>query len=116
LASSCSYLEEHIVGKRHFAVAQEVLRILNKYEELRRIVSIIGLEELSKGERLIYERAKRIQNFLTQPFFTAELYTGRKGAYVGLEDTLLGCEKILSGRVDKIPEDEFYLIGALEEK
>ncbi|MDP3143650.1 MAG: F0F1 ATP synthase subunit beta [Candidatus Omnitrophota bacterium] len=116
LASSCSYLEENIVGKRHFAVTQEVLRILNKYEELRRIVSIIGLEELSKGERLIYERAKRIQNFLTQPFFTAELYTGRKGAYVGLEDTLLGCEKILSGRVDKIPEDEFYLIGALEEK
>jgi len=116
LASSCSYLDERIVGKRHFAVSQEVIKILNKYEELRRIVSIIGLEELSKVERMIYERAKRMQNFLTQPFFTAELYTGRKGVYVSLEDTLAGCEKIIAGRVDKVPEDNFYLIGALEEK
>jgi len=116
LASSCSYLDERIVGKRHFTVAQGVLKILNRYEELRRIVAIIGVEELSKEERLIYERAKRVQNFLTQPFFTAELYTGRKGAYVNLEDTLMGCEKIIEGRVDKIPEDQFYLIGALEEK
>lgn len=116
LASSCSYLEERIVGKRHLNIAQQVLKCLHKYEELRRIVSIIGLEELSQAERTIYERAKRLQNFLTQPFFTAELYTGKKGRYVSLEETLSGCERILEGRMDKIPEEEFYMIGALEEK
>lgn len=115
LASSCSYLEERVVGKRHFYLAQEASRILNRYEELRRIVSIVGIEELSKHERTLYERAKKLQNFLTQPFFTAELYTGKKGIYVPLEDTLSGCEKITSGRLDDLSEEQFYMIGAMEE-
>ena len=113
LLSSCSYLDPLIVGKRHFKIAQEVLRILNKYEELRRIVSIIGIEELSKEDRIMFERALRLRNFLTQPFFTAELYTGRKGEYIPLEKTLNSCEKIISGNLDKKPVEEFYMIGSL---
>ncbi len=115
LNSSSSYLDENIVGAQHFHIAQEVLRMLSKYEELRRIVSIMGIEELSKHERILYERAKKLQNFLTQPFFTAELYTGRRGVYVPLEETLKGCERIISGRVDSIPAEKFYMTGGLEE-
>ncbi len=113
LLSSCSYLDPLIVGKRHFKVAQEVLRILNKYEELRRIVSIIGVEELSKEDRIAFERALKLRNFLTQPFFTAELYTGKKGVYVPLEKTLNGCEKIVSGELDKVPPESLYMVGSL---
>lgn len=113
LLSSCSYLDPVIVGKRHFKVAQEVLRVLNRYEELRRIVSIIGIEELSREDRILFERAQRLRNFLTQPFFTAELYTGKRGEYVPLEKTLEGSEKILSGKLDKRPIEELYMIGAL---
>ncbi|MDP8297101.1 MAG: F0F1 ATP synthase subunit beta [Candidatus Orphnella occulta] len=113
LLSSCSYLDPVIIGKRHFKVSQDVLKILNKYEELRRIVSIIGVEELSKEDRILFERARRLQNFLTQPFFTAELYTGKSGEYVPLEKTLIGCEKIISGELDKKMAEDLYMIGAL---
>ncbi len=113
LSSSCSYLDPLIVGKRHFGVAQDVLKVLSRYEELRRIVSLIGIEELSREDRTLFERALRLRNFLTQPFFTAELYTGKKGEYVPLEKTLDGCERIISGEVDKKPVEEFYMIGML---
>ena len=113
LQSSCSYLDPLIVGRRHFKIAREVLKILNKYEELRRIVSIIGIEELSKEDRIMFERALRLRSFLTQPFFTAELYTGRKGEYVFLEKTLEACEKIIAGDLDKKLPEELYMIGAL---
>lgn len=115
LASSCAYLDPAVVSKRHFDIAQEALRLFTKYEELQRIVTIIGIEELSKHERTLFERARKLQNFLTQPFFTAELYTGRKGIYVTLEETLAGCDRILSGRMDKMSDEQFYMIGALEE-
>ncbi|MCM8781054.1 MAG: F0F1 ATP synthase subunit beta, partial [Candidatus Omnitrophica bacterium] len=113
LLSSCANLDIDIVGRRHFEIAQEVIRIFQRYEELRRIVLVVGIDELSSADRIIYERARKLQNFLTQPFFVAEAYTGKKGEYVSLEQTLEGCEKIIAGRVDKIPEEEFYLIGAL---
>jgi len=113
LASSCAFLDPMILGKRHFKTAQDVLRILNRYEELRRIVAIVGVEELSGGDRILFERAQKLQNFLTQPFFTAEAYTGKKGEYVSLEATLEGCERIVSGQVDKIAAERFYMIGAL---
>ncbi len=113
LLSSCSYLDPLILGRRHFKVAQDFLKILNKYEELRHIVSIIGIEEVSKEDRIIFERALRLRNFLTQPFFTAELYTGRKGQYVPLGKTLDGCEAIISGSLDKRPIEELYMLGAL---
>ncbi len=113
LTSSCSFLDPMILGKRHFKTAQDVLRVLNRYEELRRIVAIVGVEELSGGDRITFERAQKLQNFLTQPFFCAEAYTGRKGEYVPLESTLEGCERIVSGQVDKVPAEKFYMIGAL---
>lgn len=114
LLSSCSNLDPLIVGRNHFDVTQEVMRVFTKFKELRKIVPVIGVEELSKADRTLYERARKLQNFLTQPFFVAEAYTGRKGEYVSLKDTLEGCDKIISGRVDKIPEEQFYLIGKLE--
>jgi F-type H+-transporting ATPase subunit beta len=76
-------------------------------------VSIIGEEELSSQERVLYDRAIKLQNFLTQPFFTGESYIGKKGVYVSLEETLSGCERIINGRMDTVPEDKFYMIGAL---
>ncbi len=94
-------------------IALGVLSLFNKYEELRRIVAIIGVEELSRQERTLYERAQRMQNFLTQPFFTAEIYTGRKGVYVSLEETLQGAEKILKGELDNVPLEQLYMTGAL---
>ncbi len=115
LKSSCSFLDPLIIGKRHFQIAQDVLRIFNKYEELRRIASIIGIEELSQSERILFERAQKLQNFLTQPFFTAELYTARKGEFVELEETLTGCQKILEGKFDKVAPEHFYMIGAIKE-
>jgi len=113
LLSSCSYLDPVAIGKRHFNIAQQALEILNGYEELRRIVSIVGIEELSREDRILFERAQKLRSFLTQPFFTAELYTGKKGVYVPLAETLSGCEKIISGGADKMPQEELYMIGAL---
>jgi F-type H+-transporting ATPase subunit beta len=113
LQSSSSYLDPYIVGHRHFSIAQNVLKTLNRYEELRRIVAIVGVEELSKEDRITYERAQKLQNFFTQPFFVASAYTGKKGEYVFLKDSLAGCEKIVSGELDKKPKDDLYMIGAL---
>ncbi len=113
LQSSCANLDPDVVGHRHFQVSQDVIRIFYKYEELRRLVLVIGIDELSPADRLFYERARKLQNFLTQPFSVAEAYTGKKGYYVELNDTLKGCEDILSGRYDKKPEEEFYMIGPL---
>jgi len=113
LLSSSANLDPDIVGKRHFEVSQEVLRTFQRYEELRRIVLVIGIEELSAADRTTYERARKLQNFLTQPFFVAEAYTGRPGQTVSLEDTVRGCERILSGELDKVNDQNFYLIGAM---
>nr|MBC8473309.1 F0F1 ATP synthase subunit beta [Candidatus Omnitrophota bacterium] len=116
LLSSCSFLDPLVVGERHFNISQTVLMILNKYEELRRIVSIIGVEELSKEDRILFERARKLRNFLTQPFITAEVFTGKKGEYVKLEETLTGCERICSGELDHMEDKDFYMIGALKEQ
>jgi F-type H+/Na+-transporting ATPase subunit beta len=113
LLSSCANLDIDIVGRRHFDIAQESIRMFQRYEELRRIVLVIGIDELSAADRIIYERARKLQNFLTQPFFVAEAYTGKKGQYVTTAETLKGCESIMEGRYDQKPEGEFYLIGAL---
>ncbi len=113
LLSSSGNLDPDIVGARHYAVAMEALRTFNKYEELRRIVSVIGIDELSKSDRTLYERARKLQNFLAQPFIVAEVFSGIKGQYVSVEQTLEGCDRILSGRADHIPEDKFYMIGVL---
>lgn len=114
LASSCSNLDSAVVGQRHFDLSQEVLRIFTKYDELRRIVAVIGIDELSKADRTLYERARKLQYFLTQPMFVAEAFTGRKGQYVRIGETLDSIEMIIEGRVDSRSEDEFYMIGKVE--
>ena len=113
LQSSANSLSPSVVGRRHFGVAQDVLKHFRRYEELERIVSIIGKEELSPEEKIIFDRAKKLQNFLSQPFFTAEMYTGRPGEFVNLEDTLSGCERIIRGELDKTDESSLYLIGKI---
>jgi len=113
LQSSSSNLTSEIVGIRHYETAMNVVKVLSRYEELRRIVSVIGVDELSKEDRLIYERARRLQFFLTQPFVVAEVFSGVKGESVTIAETLNGCEKIMSGEVDGRPEQSFYMIGAL---
>ncbi|MFC1709573.1 F0F1 ATP synthase subunit beta [Candidatus Omnitrophota bacterium] len=114
LLSSCANLDPDIVGRRHFDVAQEAIKIFQKYAELRRIVLVIGIDELSQADRIIYERARKLQNFLTQPFFVAEVYTGKKGEYVTTQETVEGCERIISGDLDKKSEQQLYMIGALK--
>ena len=115
LLSSCSNLDPAIVGSEHFDITQAALRIFAKYKELKKIVPVVGIEELSKADRTLYDRARKLENFLTQPFFVAEGYTGKKGEYVSLRDTLDGCDKIVNGRVDNIPEEKFYFIGKIED-
>ena len=114
LLSSSANLDVDIVGKRHYQVAQDTIRIFQRYEELRRIVLVVGIDELSASDRTIYERAKKLQNFLTQPFYVAEAYTGKPGQYVTTEETLVGCEKIMSGVADNMVDSDLYLIGALK--
>jgi len=113
LASSCANLDPAIVGAEHFRVAQETMRILTKYDELRRIVAVIGLDELSHADRILYERARKLQNYLTQPFFVSEAYTGRKGEYVKTQDTIRDVSAIIDGKYDDRDEREFYMIGKL---
>jgi F-type H+-transporting ATPase subunit beta len=114
LLSSCGNMDPFIVGQRHFDIAQEMIRIFNKYEELRKIVAVVGVDELSKADRTLFDRARKLQFFLTQPFFVAESYSGMKGEYVTIKQNLDGCERIIDGRVDRIPEEKFYMKGSLE--
>jgi F-type H+-transporting ATPase subunit beta len=102
-----------VVGQRHFDLSQESLRILTKFDELRRIVAVIGIDELSRADRTIYERARKLQNFLTQPMFVAESYVGKKGVFCATGQTLDGVEKIIDGKMDSTPEEELYMIGAI---
>ncbi|MEI8350916.1 MAG: F0F1 ATP synthase subunit beta [bacterium] len=113
LNSSSSNMDVGIVGALHFNTAQEVVRILTKYDELRRIVAVIGIDELSRSDRLVYERARKLQNYMTQPCFVAESYTGRKGQYVPTDVTIRDCVRIIEGAYDNRDEREFYMIGRL---
>ena len=115
LQSSSAFMDPDIVGQKHFEIAQEVLKVFNKYEELKRIVMVIGVEELSKADREIFERARKLQFFLTQPFSVAEAYSGKKGEYVSSADSVKGAERILSGECDDQPPEGFYMIGALKD-
>ncbi|MFA5060677.1 MAG: F0F1 ATP synthase subunit beta [Candidatus Omnitrophota bacterium] len=109
--SSCSNLDPNIVGRRHFDIAQNVITHFNKFNSLKRIVAVIGVEELNKDDRLIYSRAQKLFNFMTQPFTVSEVFTGKKGEFVKLEDNVESCAKILSGVYDKVKPEAFYMIG-----
>jgi len=111
LMSSCGNLDPLIIGRRHYDVAQNVITHFNKYNSLKRIVAVIGVEELNKDDRQVYSRAQKILNFMTQPFTVSEVFTGKKGEYVTIEDNVAGCAKILSGDFDKVKPEDFYMIG-----
>lgn len=115
LDSSSTILDPNIVGERHYRVARDVQRILQRYKDLQDIIAILGMEELSEDDKLAVMRARKIQKFLSQPFFVAEQFTGKPGKYVKLEDTVSGFEKILSGELDAVPEQDFYMKGSIDE-
>lgn len=115
LASNSSALDPKVVGKEHYQVARDVQKTLQRYKELQDIIAILGIEELSPEDRLAVDRARKIQRFLSQPFFVAETFTGRPGKYVKLEDTIRGFKEILEGKHDDVPEEAFYLKGSIEE-
>lgn len=115
LNSTSKILEPDIVGNKHYYVAQNVKRILERYNDLSDILSILGMSELSLEDRLIVERARKIQRFLSQPFFVASAYSGRSGKYVSIEETVEGFREIVDGELDDIPEDRFYMVGNIEE-
>lgn len=115
LDSNSTLLDPEIVGQEHYDVAREVQRILQRYKDLQDIIAILGMEELSDEDKKIVARARRIQRFLSQPFHVAEVFTGNKGVYVKLEDTIKGFREILDGKHDDKPESAFYMKGAIGE-
>ncbi len=115
LASGSTALDPKIVGDRHYRVARDVQRILQRYKELQDIIAILGIEELSDADKETVNRARKIQRFLSQPFFVAEAFTGAPGKFVKLEDTIRGFEAIIEGKCDAIPEDKFYMKGSIDE-
>ena len=115
LDSSSTILDPEIVGEEHYQVAREVQRVLQRYKDLQDIIAILGMEELSEEDKLTVARARRIQRFLSQPFFVAEQFTGNPGQYVPLKDTIVGFKEILEGKHDDKPESAFYLKGSIKD-
>jgi len=115
LDSTSRILDPLVIGKDHYLVAREVQTILQKYKDLQDIIAILGMDELSDEDKITVGRARKIQRFLSQPFHVAEEFTGRKGRYVKVEDTIAGFKQIIEGKLDEIPEQAFYMMGTLEE-
>jgi F-type H+-transporting ATPase subunit beta len=115
LDSTSTALKESIVGLEHYQVARGVQAILQRYKELQDIIAILGMDELSEEDRMTVTRARKVQKFLSQPFFVAEVFTGMSGKYVKLEDTIRSFKEILEGKYDDLPEQAFYMVGSIEE-
>ena len=115
LASSSRILDPRIIGAEHYNVARSVKQILQRYKDLQDIIAILGIDELSEDDKLTVSRARKIQKFLSQPFFVAEQFTGYKGKYVAIADTVKGFKEIVEGKHDEIPEQAFYLAGTIDE-
>ncbi len=115
LSSSSNILDPNIVGKKHYEIARKVQQILERYKELQDIIAILGIDELSDDDKLIVNRARKIRNFLSQPFFVAEPFLGTKGKYVKLEDTISSFERILNGEGDSLPEAAFLYVGTFDD-
>jgi F-type H+-transporting ATPase subunit beta len=115
LDSTSTMLQPSIIGDDHYAVAQDVKETLQRYKELQDIIAILGIEELSEDDRTVVARARKLERFLSQPFFVAEIFTGSPGKYVSLEDCLKGFKMILNGELDDLPEQAFYLVGDVDE-
>jgi len=115
LASTSRILDPNVLGEEHYNVAREVQRILQRYKDLQDIIAILGMDELSEDDRLLVNRARKIQRFLSQPFFVAEQFTGVEGRYVKIEDTVKDFRTLIDGEVDHLPEQAFYMVGTLDE-
>ena len=115
LDSTSRQLDPLIVGQDHYGVARSVQGILQRYKELKDIIAILGMDELSDDDKLVVARARKIQRFLSQPFFVAEVFTGSAGKYVSLKDTIAGFKAIVEGEMDALPEQAFYMVGSIEE-
>ena len=115
LDSTSRMLDPRIVGDEHYRVAREVQRILQRYKQLQEIIAILGMDELSEQDKIDVSRARKVQRFLSQPFFVASQFTGLDGKYVSIEDTIKSFDEILTGELDSLPEQAFYLVGSIEE-
>ena len=115
LTSTSRILDPAIIGQDHYACARDVQALLQRYRELQDIIAILGMDELSEDDKLVVSRARKVQRFLSQPFFVAEQFTGSPGAYVDIKDTVRGFREILDGKHDEIPEQAFYLVGTIED-
>jgi F-type H+/Na+-transporting ATPase subunit beta len=115
LASTSRILDPHIVGDEHYNTARAVQAVLQKYKDLQDIIAILGIDELSEDDKIVVNRARRIQRFLSQPFFVAQQFTGLEGKYVKIPDTIRGFQEIVEGKHDDLPEQAFYNVGTIEE-
>jgi F-type H+/Na+-transporting ATPase subunit beta len=115
LSSSSTILDPSVVGDEHYQVAQEVKNILQRYKELQDIIAILGIDELSEEDKVIVGRARRLQRFLSQPFFVAEQFTGLEGKFVELDETIRSFKEVVEGKHDELPEQAFYLVGGIDE-
>jgi len=115
LASTSRILDPHVIGWEHYNVARQVKQVLQRYKDLQDIIAILGIDELSEDDKLIVGRARKIQRFLSQPFHVAEQFTGLKGKYVPVKETIRGFKEIVDGKHDALPEQAFYLVGTIEE-
>jgi F-type H+-transporting ATPase subunit beta len=115
LASTSRILDPNILGIEHYTVARQVKQVLQRYKDLQDIIAILGIDELSEDDKLAVGRARRLQRFLSQPFFVGEQFTGIKGRYVPIADTIRGFKEILEGKHDALPEQAFYMVGGIEE-
>jgi len=115
LDSTSRQLDPHVVGEEHYQTTRDVQATLQRYKELQDIIAILGMDELSEDDKLTVQRARKIQRFLSQPFFVAEVFTGTPGKYVSLKDTIRGFRAIVDGEYDHLPEQAFYMVGGIEE-
>jgi len=115
LASTSRILDPRVIGERHYSVARSVQAILQKYRDLQDIIAILGMDELSDEDKLTVFRARKMQKFMSQPFYVAEQFTGKEGRYVSLEDTVSGFEAILNGEADDYHENDFAYVGSIDE-
>ena len=115
LDSTSRQLDPLVIGQEHYDVARNVQSILQRYKELKDIIAILGMDELSEEDKMTVARARKMERFLSQPFFVAEVFTGSPGKYVSLKDTIRGFQGILSGEYDHLPEQAFYMVGGIDE-
>jgi F-type H+-transporting ATPase subunit beta len=115
LASTSRILDPRVIGDDHYRVARQVKQVLQRYKDLQDIIAILGIDELAEDDKLAVARARKVQKFLSQPFFVAEQFTGTPGKYVAIADTIRGFKEIVEGKHDSVPEQAFYMVGTIDE-